>query len=405
MFIAGEASGDAHGAALAPLLHRELDLAPGGSPDQQPLGASLRPRFFGAGGPRMKAAGIELELDLTAHSVIGVSDVFRQYFKFRRFFHQLFKLAVDRQPELVVCIDFSGFNRRFVRAIRQHTRSGSTSFTNWQPRIVQYISPQVWASRAGRANQMARDYDLLLSIFPFEQPWYAERVPGFRVEFIGHPMVEWYKDTPRRDHRIPGHPPLVLLLPGSRTDELRRHLPVMIGALGLIRAAMPEVRARMVLPRESLAQQARTERLPSNLEVRTGGLVDSLREADVALASTGTVTLECAWFGLPTVALYKTSWSTYEIGKRIVKVNHLAMPNILAGEVLFPEFIQHAATPENVSTAALSLLTDLARRQHVISRLEEIRSHLGTPGASLRAAHAIASLLDAPPGRPAHSRD
>src|SRR5439155_11446793 len=145
----------------------------------------------------------------------------------------------------------------------------------------------------------------------------------------------------------------ILLLPGSRADELRRHLPVMLGALKLIRASLPASHAKTVLPNEALAQSAKS--LGANVEIQIGNLPQALSGADLAIASTGTVTLECAYFGVLTVALYKSSWSNYQIGKRIVKVKWLAMPNILANEEIFPEFIQHAATPENISRAALEI--------------------------------------------------
>jgi lipid-A-disaccharide synthase len=192
--------------------------------------------------------------------------------------------------------------------------------------------------------------------------------------------------------------PMVLLLPGSRPDELRRHLPVMLDALGLIRAKLPSMRAQMVLPNEGLVQQAKAFNLPAHLQVLTAGLPKALAEADVAIASTGTVTTECAYFGLPTVALYKTSWSTWQIAKRIVNVKYGAMPNLLADEEIFPEFIQDAATPENLARAALELLHDEARRAKVKARLAEIVATLGGPGATRHAAQAIVTALEATPG-------
>src|ERR1035437_1078031 len=188
MLIAGEASGDMLAAELVRALRRAIPAAtPISTTDYQPLHGSLEPRFFGAGGPQMAAAGVELAFDMTAHSVIGLSEALKNYLKFRRLFRQLFRLALDRQPDAIICVDFSGFNRRFAHAIRQYTRARADWFHNWDPRIIRYISPQVWASREGRAFQMARDYDAVLSIFPFEKDWYAKRVPQLRVEFVGHP--------------------------------------------------------------------------------------------------------------------------------------------------------------------------------------------------------------------------
>src|SRR5439155_16703601 len=160
MLIAGEASGDLLAAELVQALRDEFAA---GEPilthDYQPLYASLEPRFFGAGGPRMAAAGVDLAFDMTAHSVIGLSDALKKYFKFRRLFDQLYKLTLDREPDAIICVDFAGFNRRFAHAIKEYVRSHLDWFHAWNPKLIQYVSPQVWASREGRAYQMARDYD------------------------------------------------------------------------------------------------------------------------------------------------------------------------------------------------------------------------------------------------------
>src|ERR1051326_1111103 len=157
MLIAGEASGDLLAAELVQALRREFeDAAAMPTTDFQPLYTNLQPRFFGAGGPRMAAAGVELAFDLTAHSVIGLSDVVKNYVTFRRLFHQLYQLAIEREPDAIVCVDFSGFNRRFAHEIKEYVRWHTGWFHDWNPRIIQYVSPQVWASREGRARQMAK---------------------------------------------------------------------------------------------------------------------------------------------------------------------------------------------------------------------------------------------------------
>jgi lipid-A-disaccharide synthase len=408
MIIAGEPSGDLLAAELVGTLREEF--AAGGpilTWDYQPLYTSLEPRFFGAGGPRMAAAGVELAFDLTRHSVTGLSDVLRNVFKFRRLLLQLYRLAIEREPDVIICVDFNEFNLRFAHAIREYVQSHQDWFHTWKPKIIKYVSPQVWASRERRAYQIARDYDSLLSIIPFEKDWYARRVPEFPVEFVGHPIVDRYADarrggTPRPalGDRAPSSP-LLLLLPGSRPRELTRHLPVILGAYSIVCATIPNLRARMVLPTEPLLQQARNFALPADLQVQCGGLAESLAEAQVAIASTGTVMLECAYFGVPTVAMYKTSWSTFQIGKRIVSVKYLAMPNLLANEEIFPEFIQNNATPENIARAALDILRDETRRNRIKTRLAEIVASLGPPGASRRAAKAILRLLPVPKGEAA----
>src|SRR5208282_2839104 len=404
MLIAGEASGDLLAAELVSAL----------------LAASKRsedgrvPQFFGAGGSRMAAAGVELAFDLTQHSVIGISDVLKNYFKFRRLFNQLLKLAVGRRPDAIIGVDYGGFNLRFGHAIKQYVRAHPSG---WNPKIIQFVSPQVWASRPGRAHLLAADYDLLLSIFPFEKDWYAKRVSKLRVKFVGHPMVEKFtiddlrltgreteagrsrgdeaqaKEKLETPHVV-SYKSKILLLPGSRADELRRHLPVMLGALKLIREKLPSAKVKMVLPDEALKQLAdKLSVLPSDTEIQTGNLPQALAQADVAIASTGTVTMECAFFGLPTVTLYKTSWSTYQIAKRIVKVKWLTMPNILADEEVFPEFVQGAATPDHIASAALELLQNEPHRIQIKKRLAEVVSSLGGPGANTRAATAILSLF------------
>jgi lipid-A-disaccharide synthase len=414
MVIAGEPSGDALGAELVEALRAEAQF------HCHPAKPVLR--FFGAGGPKLEAAGMELAVDLTRHAVIGLWEVIKSYGKFRRVFGELLDLAEERRPTLLVCVDFSGFNRRFARALR--TRAKRTK-GKWNPRIVQYVSPQVWASRPGRAKKMAQDYDLLLSIFPFEKDWYARRAPDLKVEFVGHPLLD--RHAAWREARLPAQAPvphefLTVLLPGSRPGELVRHLPPMLDAARRIgaevdcgfRVALPSAQLLPVFARHCRPFAMDKRSLPEiqvttlaearnlarqvfrGLDVQVGGLPEALRSANLAIASTGTVTMECAFFKVPTIAIYKTSWSTYQIGKRIINVKHLAMPNLLAGEEVFPELIQDAATGKNMAAAALELLRNPGRRQDIQNKAATIIAGLGKPGANVRAAQAIWRLLDPP---------
>ena len=385
MLIAGEASGD--------LLAAELVKALKQSPEIRAM--PFPPEFFGAGGPRMAEAGVDLAVNLTQHTVIGLSDALKKYWQFKRIFDQLFQLAVQREPDVIICVDFSGFNRRFAGAIKTYLRARRGTFLNWDPRIVQYVSPQVWASRPSRAQQLERDVELLLSIFPFEREWYARYAPGLRVEFVGHPIVDRYGNRLEELRaKVPGGTPVLLLLPGSRDSELKRHLPVMLAAAQRIEMHR-SVLLRMVLPTERLAELAKPNitSLP-RLHLQIGNLAESLAAATVAIASTGTVTVECACFGVPTVAIYKAAWSDYLIARQIVRVKHLAMPNLLAGEEIYPEFIQHKATPDNIARGALELLNHPERREAVKAELAQIIKSLGEPGASRRAAKAVLSLLE-----------
>ncbi len=398
MVVAGETSGDILAAELVHSLRAELWRRPSRLTwDYQPLRSRLEPRFFGAGGSHMAAAGVDLALDLTAHSVIGLFEVLKHLDKFRRLLRRLYHLALEHEPDAIICVDFSGFNRRFAQAIKEHVRSRQDWFHDWNPKIIQYVSPQVWASRESRVHQIARDCDLLLSIFPFERDWYAARAPRLSVEFVGHPLVDRYGSSHGPvEARAAGAPgfPSVVLLPGSRPGELNRHLVVLTGALERLRAKFPQLQALMVLPDERLLAHARTLQIPQNLPIQVGNLPAALAQADLAIASTGTVTLECAYFGVPTVALYKTSLLTWQIAKRIVTVKYAAMPNLLADQEVFPEFIQNAATPDNLARAAIDLLQDQPRRTLIKKRLAQIITSLGVPGASNRAARAILSAME-----------
>lgn len=410
MLIAGDPSGDLLAAELVGAL-REKVLAglANDSADVQPLRTALAPRFFGAGGPKMVAAGVEQIFDLTQHSVIGFAEVLRNLGKFKRLFKQLLQVAIARQPDVIVGVDYGGFNLRFAKAIKDHVRAHRGAFKNWNPKIVQFVSPQVWASRASRAYTLAENHDLLLSIFPFEKAWYAQRVPGLRVEFVGHPMVGRMEKAEGR--RQNSDTPCVVLLPGSRKDEIRRHLPVLYDAATLLKKQIPDLRVVMVLPDEKLKQmvdmycsfgmggqvllQINKGETPTLVKMQTqvGDLPEALAQADLAITKSGTVTMECALHGVPAVVFYKTSWPTYFIGKQIITVKYLAMPNLIADEAIYPEFVQQTATAENIAAAGLELLRNDARRAAVQGKLAEVIASLGQPGAPVRAASAILSLL------------
>ncbi len=379
MLVAGDPSGDLLAAELA----REL----------RSLAGPLRPRLIGAGGPALAAAGVELRHDLTRHSVIGL-EILRKFAELRRAFRDLLDYAGRERPDVVIGVDYGGFNLRLAAALKAQADRERGPFHNWRPRFVQYVSPQVWASRPGRARQIARTHALLLSILPFEPEWYAHHAPDLPVEFVGHPIVDRQLAAPAVPAPVPSAtPPTLLLLPGSRVGELRRHLPVMVPAARTV-AEATGLGVKLILPRESLRDVAAPflPHLP-NLTVQVGGLPEALRSATVALASTGTVTLECAWSGVPTVALYRTSALTYAIGRRIVTVKFLAMPNLLADAPVMPEFVQEAATPGALAEAVLGLLRHPDRLSENRRQLQEISRKLGPPGASRRAAQAILRLV------------
>jgi lipid-A-disaccharide synthase len=385
MILAGEASGDTLASELVRALRQEAHAKPW-------MGV---PRFYGAGGPRMAAAGVELALDLAAHAVVGLWDVLKNFRKFKSFFEQLLDLALRTQPHLIILVDNPGFNLRFVRTLQAWLRRRRGPFQNWRPRLVYYVSPQLWAWHESRVYQIARDVDLMLCLFPFEKDWYAARVPKLQVEFVGHPLLERFGTEASCGQALPEprEDPVVVLLPGSRVRELKQHLPIMMEAARLIAQSFP-ARFLLVLPNPALVEMAQPM-IPSGLklQVQQGRLEAALRQATLALAASGTVTMECAFFGVPTIVMYRVPWPTYWAGRLLIKVNYLAMPNLLANEMIFPEFIQQGAQASALAAAAVTWLQKPDLRLQVREKLARVIRSLGGPGANGRAAKAICRLL------------
>ena len=384
--IAGETSGDTLGAELIKSIRNQHN------------GKNIE--FIGTGGQKMKIAGLQQLFDLTEHAVVGFWEVLKNYFKFRKLFQQLINLAIKKEPDAIVLIDYPGFNLRFARAIRNHQRQGTGAFKKWQPKIIAFLSPQIWAWKENRLKQITSDFDLMLSIFPFEKSWYAKRAPNFKVEFVGHPLVDRFSIDKNKNNKTTSDPdlftahPEVLLLPGSRQRELEKHLPGMLEAVKIIATEL-KIKVRIVLPNKKMLSLAK-HIVPTGTEIilQIGNLEESLNHAILTIASSGTVTMECAWFKVPTVVVYKTSLITYIIGKLLVKVPYVAMPNILAEEEIFPEFIQNKATPDNIANASLRILQDSTERQKILTGLKHIASQLGEPGATNRAAKSILHSIE-----------
>ena len=357
MFIAGEASGDANAA---------------------PVVAALRAsgvEAFGAGGPKMKAAGMELLVDLTEHAVVGLVEALRNYGKFKRIFNDLLAEVGRRRPAAVVLVDFPGFNLRFACALKQRLPT---------TKVIYYISPQLWAWHAGRAKQIERDVDLMLTIFPFEKDWYAQHAPKLRVEFVGHPLADRIQNPESRIQN------LVLLLPGSREREVAKIWPVMARVVDLLPADLEFVAAAV---NEQMAAMIRHPRVA----VEVCNAHELIRRSALAITASGTATMECAFCGCPMIVVYKVNWLTYLVGRMVVTVNWLAMPNVIAGREIVPEFIQYEARPERIAAVARELLEQSEKREAMQRELVAIVSTLGGPGASERTAQAILATLDQPP--------
>jgi len=370
MLIAGETSGDLLAAELVTEL-RKL------APDVE---------CFGAGGPHMAKAGVELKFDMTQHAVIGLWEAVRKYFDFRRLLNELRQLAIERKPDVVICVDFGGFNSRFAAALRDYQRNYLTH-TGWEPKLIQFVSPQVWASRPGRAKSLAKNFDRLLCILPFEKRWWNGHVRGFPVEFVGHPIVGRHPISDFK--REVSAPPTIALMPGSRRGELKKHLPLIRDTAQKI-AEREAVQFRMLLPDTEAEELAApfAAAIP-NCKTIVGKPAEVLSKATLAISKTGTITLECALFGVPAITFYKTSPLTFWIGKQVVTVPYLSMPNLLADKPVFPEFVQDDASTENLAQAALELLRDANLRAERQDDLQEIVASLGKPGAAKRAAKLI----------------
>ncbi len=384
MVVAGETSGDTLAAELVLALKQQ----------PQFTRAPFPPQFFGAGGHKMAEAGVDLSFDLTKHAVFGFFDVFKKYLEFQKLFNELVTVAENRLPDVFIGVDFSGFNRRLAHALKERARAQSGPFTNWRPKFVQFVSPQVWASRPGRAQQLEDDLDLLLSIVPFEKEWYAKQTPRLHVDYVGHPVVDrlqTYREQ-RRTQKQTADKPVVLLLPGSRRKEVTRHLEVMLVSAAQIRAQVA-AEFRIILPNEHLAELARPMINDPSIKVQIGGLSEALCHATMTIASSGTVTTECAFMEVPTVVLYKVSAPEYLIGKQIVTVDHIALVNLIAGRTIFPEFIQHEATVDNLTNASLKWLKNPVERQKVVEELQPVIATFGEGEATARWAKAIAALL------------
>jgi lipid-A-disaccharide synthase len=354
MFIAGEPSGDNHSAAVI----REIKAR---RPDAE---------IFGAGGPKMRDAGMELIVDLTEHAVVGIVEAFKNYGTFKRIFHQLIAEAERRKPDAVILTDYPGFNLRFAAQMK---RRGI--------KVIYFISPQVWAWHASRAKQIERDVDLLLTIFPFEKAWFAEHAPKLRVEFVGHPFADEVSANPKSEIR---NPKLVLLLPGSREREVAKIFPVMAAAIEKMPSDVKFIAAAV---NEKTAAMMKHPRV----EVQIDKAHELMQRATLAITASGTATMECAFHGCPMVVVYKVNWLTYLLGRMLVKVNWIAMPNVIAGREIVREFIQHDATPEAVAAAAKELLASNEKTEQVKVELSKVIASLGERGASARAAELILS--------------
>lgn len=365
--VSGEVSGDTHGAELIDSLQRLL---------------GVDSTFAGLGGPRMRerAAGIEDWLEEAA--VLGLWEVLKKYGYFRHKLDETIGAVLEVQPDVLVLIDYPGFNLRLAKALRKHGYSG---------KIAYYISPQVWAWKRGRIKEMAKILDLMICIFPFEKELYEKS--GLRTEFAGHPLIDELS-AERID--APRDPNLVGLFPGSRRREIEALFPTMLDAAKQLAASRDGLKFVTAAANERLA--ARLAEIAAEhgveIEISTGGIHDLMQTAGCAAVASGTATLEAAYFGLPYVLVYKVAWLTAAVARVVMKVDFLGIVNVLAGREVVKELLQEKLTPDSLSKELSRLLDSPEARQQLRAELAEVTGKLGSGGAHENAARAIASLIE-----------
>lgn len=368
MMIAGEASGDLHGAGVVRELRRknpEVDI-------------------YGIGGDKMRAEGMDLVYHVRELSFMGFVEVLRHLPVIRSVERTLEALLSARRPDVLVLIDYPGFNLRFAQ--KAHKVG---------VRIIYYISPQIWAWNPGRVKTMRGVIDKMLVVFPFEEEIYRHH--GIDVEFVGHPLLEVLGEPQSRDNfcrRYGFDPtkPILGLFPGSRKQELERIFPSMLGAADiLIRKSGVQVAvgAASILAYDFVQSFVR-ENVP--VKIVQNATYDVMANSDVALVTSGTATLETACFGTPMVVVYKTSWVSYVIGRLLIRIKNIALVNIVAGSTIVPELIQHRVEAYRLAEAALKFLDDKNLSEEIRSALSRVKKRLGMPGASARAADAILAM-------------
>lgn len=346
--LAGEASGDDRGAELIRALRaRDPDL-----------------KVSGMGGPRMREAGMEILEDVTGQAVVGILEVVKRYPFFKRVFDRLLAECDARRPAAVVGIDYPGFNLRFEKAARR--KLGRNSL------IMHYISPQLWAWDEKRKYEMARFLDRVLCIFPFEPAIYEGT--GLKAEYVGHPLARKILPAPPegRDSE------LIALLPGSRKREIKYHWPVFVETAERLRKKNPRLR---------FAVGDLGSRSFEGFE--TADPNDLMARAQAGLVASGTATLEACLHGLPIAVVYKVFAPTYWLGKRLIRIPHLAMPNVLAGRPIVPEFIQDRCSAEHLAPALENLLDSAEERGRMAADFAQVRSILGNRDAARNAADSI----------------
>ncbi|MFU8780081.1 MAG: lipid-A-disaccharide synthase [Kiritimatiellia bacterium] len=371
MIIAGEHSGDMRAAEIIAAINRNT---PG-------------LKWFGIGGPRMRQLGVETRHDIEEMAVMGIGEVLRRYPFFRRTLHEMIAWAEERKPDLALFVDYPGFNLRLAKQL--HARGIKTVF---------YICPQVWAWHRSRIPQMAEYLDHMLAIFPFEAEHFREtKLP---VTYVGHPLVDSIAESISvPEYRLPWNGKnRIALLPGSRTQEIARLLPVMLAAADLLHTRSKDCGFLIAAAGEKQARQIARILQASRSHLDESAIItdhtrDIIAQADVAMVCSGTATLETALLGCPMVVCYKAHPITYFLIRPFIHVDYIGMVNIIAGKEACPELIQGNLTATKLAAAIETLIQDAATRLAMLTDIKNVQTQMGGGGAAENAARVIIGLL------------
>ena len=331
----------------------------------------------------MAQAGVRIVYDINNLGFIGVGEILRKIPFFFRLRTQLLQVMQEEKPDVLVCIDYPGFNMRLIEKARA---AGI--------RVVYYILPTIWAWHKSRGKVIAEHTDLAISLFPFEAKLYEEL--GARVAYAGHPLLdvvhpELTKDEALQAFGLDAAKQTILLMPGSRLQEVRGLLPVMLAAVKEIMAQRDGV--QFLIPRAStIDESVLQELIPADLEnvhVASGHVYDMMNISTAAVAASGTATLETALMGLPTLLIYRVSSLTYWLSKILVHIQSIGLPNIIMGHRIMPELWQDEVTPEAIAADMVTLLTDKQVWQERHEAMLSVRKEMGEPGAVRRTAEII----------------
>lgn len=340
-------------------------------------------RFFGMGGDALRKAGAEIVIDIANTAVFGVLEALTQINKFHHIMATLLAECEKRDALEALLVDFGGFNLRLAAKLKQ--RGG---------RVAYYISPQVWASRAGRVRKVKSHVDLMMVLFDFEVEFYKRH--DVDAVHVGHPLV----DTVRTDIDVNEmrerlgfelNKPLIGLLPGSRNSELQRLLPVMLDAVGLLQQR--GIRQFLLPAAAGKADYLRKTLADREIQIVTSDKYNALAACDAAMITSGTAALEAAILGVPSVVIYKTSWVTALAARFLMKVKHVSLPNIILSEEVFPELLQSNCMPERLAGEIAAIVEDRAEYDRIRALLSGLGRHLGKGGAAVNAAREIERFL------------